>query len=38
MDMESALAELGALRSEMAALQAALTVLKGIRHSASWHD
>ncbi|DBA70684.1 TPA: hypothetical protein ACH3X2_012061 [Trebouxia sp. C0005] len=29
MDMESALAELGTLRSEMAALQAALTVLKG---------
>ena len=38
MDMESALAELGTLRSEMAALQAALTVLKGIRYSSSQHD
>ena len=38
MDMESALAELGTLRSEMAALQAALTVLKGTRHSPSQHD
>ncbi len=38
MDMESALAELGTLRAEMAALQAALTVLKGIRHSPNQHD
>ena len=38
MDMQSALAELGTLRSEMAALQAALTVLKGITHSTSQQD
>ena len=38
MDMEAALAELGTLRSEMAALQAAITVLKGIKHSSSQHD